>query len=347
MTRMSKNFGFIPDIHDGERYCFISYDSGDSVLVSGIARSLNKIVKVWYDHAIPRGNEWSIELETHIKNSDTMLIFETKKLFKRNDSWVVKEFEIAKSNKVNVVPVFVDKISEEDVSTELHSFWKELNALQGVDISSCQSGDECAFSIAEALGVIESPKINVQTIKINDIITMGHYSCGGSDKPIQWRVMEVFKDRVLLLSDSAIENKAFCSSGSHSSWSTSTLREWLNTSFIDTAFSPLEKRLILGVYSVDDKQSDTKAQNTGVFCLSVEEADRLFRSDSDRVCISLLLNNNGNKKNKDNRCVWWLRSNGIANSYAAVVDESGKICRTGLPVTLTDVSVRPAIYISI
>ena len=60
-------------------------------------------------------------------------------------------------------------------------------------------------------------------------------------EPIKWRVISVEDNKALLLSDVALD----CQYYSGASWKVSRMREFLNSSFMETAFSDSEKTAIM------------------------------------------------------------------------------------------------------
>ena len=62
--------------------------------------------------------------------------------------------------------------------------------------------------------------------------------------PIKWRVLSVSGEKALLLADRMPDSHPFNDSAEDVSWSGSRLREWLNTAFLQRAFSPAEQEAI-------------------------------------------------------------------------------------------------------
>ncbi len=61
---------------------------------------------------------------------------------------------------------------------------------------------------------------------------------------IQWRVLERNGNYAYLLSDKILDAGKFCAGSSNSTWETSDLRNWLNSTFYNAAFSSKEKDAI-------------------------------------------------------------------------------------------------------
>lgn len=183
---------------------------------------------------------------------------------------------------------------------------------------------------------------------VGDSVFYGHYEQDGitdnGSEPIQWVVMASDGSSVLLLSEYILEKKAFDSYSHY--WEESDLRDWLNSSFFNNAFSEDERNTI---------QKMITSENTSdyVFCLSAEEARGLFSDDeSRRACPTELLLVNGFKAWEE--CGdWWTRSISTASNGKGVVpvEADGNVRSAGtVPYdwdAYTDIGVRPAICISL
>lgn len=150
-------------------------------------------------------------------------------------------------------------------------------------------------------------------------------------EPILWRVLEVTKDSVLLLSEYGLESKNINDSFVNVTWENCTLRTWLNETFLNTAFTNQEISVILdnNTHTPDNKEWGTSGGNDTVdkvFLLSVEEATNpnygfysnfLERSVSRTVKATnyAKINDGYESKTNGNTC-WWLRSPGCDSQFA-------------------------------
>ncbi len=179
-------------------------------------------------------------------------------------------------------------------------------------------------------------------------------------EPILWRVLEITDDTVLLLSEYGLICKNYNDTFSNVTWETSTLRAWLNSTFLDSAFTNIERNAI----------SDTRVMNPGnpnygtaggkdtidkVFLLSYEEAQNNaygFQSGAGnksktrvmKLTKHALQEGYVNKEN-GNTC-WWLRSPGITSQYAAYVFTVGSITDSYFVGRRND-AVRPVIRVKL
>ncbi len=82
-----------------------------------------------------------------------------------------------------------------------------------------------------------------------DVVLFGSYEQDNirSDgaEPIEWLVLDVKSDRMLLLSQYALDSERYHYRKESVSWDTCSVREWLNTTFYEEAFTRSERRSIL------------------------------------------------------------------------------------------------------
>ena len=174
---------------------------------------------------------------------------------------------------------------------------------------------------------------------------------------IEWIILAKDDNKMLVISDKAIDCKPYNTSSANITWETCSLRNWLNNDFINSAFSATEKTMISSVKVSADKNPDydTDAGNDTedkVFLLSIEEANRYFKYDSERQCVSTeYAKANGAytyEIDSASNCFWWLRSQGgYSNKSASVVNSDGTVSKYGNAVDDNRDCVRPAMWISL
>lgn len=188
---------------------------------------------------------------------------------------------------------------------------------------------------------------------IGSIIKLGKYeqdnNTSNGSEDIEWIVLAKDIDKMLVISDKAIDCKPYNTSSTNVTWETCSLRNWLNNDFINSAFSATEKTMISSVKVSADKNPDYstssgKATQDRLFLLSVKEMNKYLSSNSKRRCKSTdYAVANGAK---GNYCSWWLRSPGAYQSYATEVFSTGEIYTKGGGVGAIG-AVRPAMWISL
>ena len=167
------------------------------------------------------------------------------------------------------------------------------------------------------------------SLRVGQHFTMG--SWGG--EPIEWRVLDGDGNRILAISEDGLDCKPFNEDRSRgNSWYSSDLCNWLNNEFLAGGFSEDER------YSIRE-----------VTCLSVDEAERYFEDDDDRICkpTPYAVQQGAYVDDSTGGCGWWLRSPGCDSSYAARVNFDGDVDSFGWIVVATLDAVRPALILNL
>ena len=199
--------------------------------------------------------------------------------------------------------------------------------------------------------------------KVGDIVYFGAYeqdnNTSNGKELIEWLVLAKEKNRILVISDKALDFQTYNSSITSVTWETCTLRKWLNTDFVNDAFSDGEKAMIptVTVSADNNPQYDTDPGNATkdkVFLLSIVEAEKYFTSDEARECVPTeyaisngACTSDSYTKGGKATCWWWLRSPGYDQYDAAGVHVDGDVHELGLCVSGGGDAVRPAMWISI
>ena len=114
-------------------------------------------------------------------------------------------------------------------------------------------------------------------------IEFGEYPQGaeGEVEPIEWYVLEERDGMQLLLSKYILDVQVYNEELTSVTWETCTLRAWLNTDFLDTAFWPEEQERVAEVEianpdNLDHKTPGGNKTRDRAFCLSLEEVMKYF-----------------------------------------------------------------------
>ncbi len=148
---------------------------------------------------------------------------------------------------------------------------------------------------------------------------------------IKWLVLEVVDGKALVISKYALDAQPYnIEAASDCTWETCSLREWLNSAFINDAFSDSEKTMILAANLTQDQ----------VFLLSVAEVEEYFDSDgAGQFKATAYAQANGSGS------YWWLRTPGKLPGYASYVTSGGNIALGGDIVSVF--GIRPALWIDL
>ena len=173
---------------------------------------------------------------------------------------------------------------------------------------------------------------------------------------VEWLVLDKKDGKALLISKYCLDAKEYDKNENNESvtWETSTLRQWLNSCFINEAFTDEEKALICDTYlqNPDNPEYGTDGGNDTtdkVFLLSIDEATRYFASDKARMAeaTDYAKEQGIYVSGKNDNSWWWLRSLGRNNSDAAYVDIGGSVRNYGSYANDGESGVRPAMWVNI
>jgi hypothetical protein len=205
---------------------------------------------------------------------------------------------------------------------------------------------------------------------VGNYITFGTYpqtEAGNDESPIEWMVLERKGKNALLISRYGLDAQPFNNSNTDITWEECTLRQWLNITFFNKAFTRAERTLILTT-AVDNSESQCYDQycieggnNTQdkIFLLSYAEANKYFGvtyegitrkcNTKGRLMPTAYAITKGASNNKTSAGVpfgwWWLRSPANGRSGAACVINYGTLY--GFRVDYNSGSVRPAMWVNI
>ncbi len=185
----------------------------------------------------------------------------------------------------------------------------------------------------------------------NDIVVFGSYEQDNDQsdgkEPIEWRVMEIEDGDAMLISRYVLDMLPYNQGNMKTSWRRSTIRQWLNSTFYDAAFTDEEKgRIVTKEVSTRYDEGTTADPVTLMTC---PDALRIFANHQDRQCMATpyakALGVHQSKK-YGGHTHWWTR-NPSWESYnkASYVAANGGTMKCGAPLTNRNFGVRPMIYV--
>mgnify|MGYP002575253083 CR=1 FL=1 len=260
---------------------------------------------------------------------------------------------------------------EEIGNSEAINSNKYDRAMQYIDSADYESAYKLldGLSYKDSYDKLLSIKPKYQQISISKAIRgnsvfFGSYEqdniSSNGKEDIEWSVLAKEGNRVLLISKYALDCKQYNSTYTYDvTWETCSLRQWLNGTFLNDAFSTEEQALIQDTYVSADANPkyDTNPGNATtdkVFLLSINEINKYIVGDESRKCIPTeyakangACTSSSNTKNGVPTCWWWLRSPGLTQSRAALVNDDSSVYYYGISVNSADVCVRPAVWVSI
>ncbi len=187
-------------------------------------------------------------------------------------------------------------------------------------------------------------------LQIGDIVKFGQYPQGtnGEVLSIEWRVLEVQKDKVLLLSDRLLDYVRYNQECADVTWETCTLRKWMNNDFIQRAFNSEEQDKIAIVTNRNTTNNGTKVGNDTqdkVFALSLDEVKKYFPTDESSIAYTTDYAHTQGYDSEDRSDFWWMRTSGERGDIAMHVDSDGSIYG-GVGVESYNIPVRLALWIN-
>lgn len=193
---------------------------------------------------------------------------------------------------------------------------------------------------------------------VGDTVFFGAYeqdnNISNGKEDIEWLVLAKEDNRLLVISQCALDCRQYNTDDANVKWECCTLREWLNEDFFNGAFSDVEKAMIPTVKVSADKNpkyntNPGKATQDKIFLISIVEANRYFTSNTARKCVptAYAKANGAYTKYGTGICNWWLRSPGRDQYCAANVDYDGVAGSIGNSAYVDFVCVRPALWIEL
>ena len=195
----------------------------------------------------------------------------------------------------------------------------------------------------------------IEDAEIGSFVLFGNWEqdadAQNGKEEIEWIVLDQSEGRLLLISKYVIDYTSYARMRSVSTWDNSALRSWLNGEFFEEAFSTDEQNRVITseVSAVPNPRFGTEAGSDTedkVFLLSIGEAEQYINADLLTGCeaTAYTKQKGGFSEALYGDLIWWLRSPGLNENYAAYVKEDTEIHMDGYPETST-LGVRPVIRI--
>jgi len=200
--------------------------------------------------------------------------------------------------------------------------------------------------------------------QVGNMVLYGHYeqdsNLSNGKEAIEWIVLayDSGKGRALLLSRYGLDAHRF-DANKYQGWDKSEIRKWLNSTFLDNAFTVSEQEGIATTkvstprYNGTSGGADTEDK---IWLLSRDEATTYFTNDESRKAIPTKyamaqgiwqggISFSNSNLNGIGCCWWWLRSPADGPYGASLVHPDGR--RFGCGVYSTDICIRPAFWINL
>ena len=135
-------------------FYFLSYNSEDQERVKVFAEFLDKNkIPLWYDNGIEIGDKWEKTIADRICDCESVIMFISKGIFQKPESYVHKEFEMARDYfEKKIIIVLLDKIAKKDVPRQYVSWWIDITHMQCINAAEYGNVAECAIRVMQAIG---------------------------------------------------------------------------------------------------------------------------------------------------------------------------------------------------
>lgn len=186
-------------------------------------------------------------------------------------------------------------------------------------------------------------ELNLKFVKAGDIIQFGSYPYEkkGGWASIDWIVLNTDHGNIFMVSQKALDCQPFNKNKTSVQWESSSLRKWLNSTFLETAFSQkTQKDALVG------EKTSMQMPDDLVFLLSVKEIEEylspLKKTSAEPTPYASKQGASTGFLSSNTK--WWLRDPG-KSMKASAVHPNGSIDRDGEDVDQTNRGVRPAIVV--
>ena len=153
--------------------------------------------------------------------------------------------------------------------------------------------DKIDVSKVKVVGKPAGGQQATRTTPLNTLF-LGSYeqddNTGNGKEPLEWYILEEKDGKTLLTTKYTIDNEKFNATLTNTSWENSSIRVWLNNTFLNSAFTKEEQTAILTSTidntqvdsSVEWKMIDAKPTEDKVFLLSYNEYFKYLQLDEER-----------------------------------------------------------------
>ena len=186
-------------------------------------------------------------------------------------------------------------------------------------------------------------------------VMFGSYEQDGDPEngkePIEWLVVDENEEGSLYIAKDGLENVPYQDEKEDTSWEESDVRRWLNSTFLDTAFTAEEKERILLTTNSNEDNPDHGTEGGGdtedyVFLLDVQETNKYFPNAEDRIIAPTKTAEKSGVMLVHDNSLWRLRTPGRTKGHAVVVLTTGEYDYCGLNVSYDLACIRPAMWVS-
>ena len=153
-----------------------------------------------------------------------------------------------------------------------------------------------------------------------------------NNRDMKWLVLENDGDKALIVSKYLFTNRSYNNIRTKVDWNTCDLRKWINSDFINNAFSDDQQRKIAGT------------EGYKIFILNSKEIEKYFNTSLKRITYF-----SEEDDGRGSGGYWWVASNsGSEGTHVLYVDPNGQILTNSVfTVDYCHFFVRPAMWVDV
>lgn len=247
--------------------------------------------------------------------------------------------------------IYLSDIHIESSDGALSHDW-QFNPVEIKQIFGCETDNLSAYVDEQAVAKQQKNMAGILQSKVGDTVEFGkNFLDKGKEIPLQWEILAIEAKKILLLSKYVVAACAFSQKEGAASWDRSDIRQYLNGSFYDKAFSAWEKKAIKESLVVPEKNMRYGTELGDVTCdriflLSASEVEQFMPQEAKRKrSVTAYAVEKGICTNGSDTCRWWLRNQGHSSDTVAEVDYNGKIHFYGMSAEYDRCGLCPAMWI--
>ncbi|MCR5088004.1 MAG: DUF6273 domain-containing protein [Oscillospiraceae bacterium] len=220
------------------------------------------------------------------------------------------------------------------------------------------------FSLTATAGAAGTTNLSVGSKFLYGTYEQDGDTSNGAE-PIEWVVLRKSGNQALVISDCILDAVTYQPDYTNVTWETCALREWMNNTFLNTAFTEEEQAAIVPTTLDNSNESNSstmwislKAGNETtdkIFALSCQEAEGIFGNRKGNKVTVLMGNalsyptayaeSKGITPDNKDYGYWWLRSPGVTSFFAAYVSS---LSSEGITYWFSpNIGARPAMWIDL
>ena len=163
---------------DEKPYIFISYNTEDQKRLSTIAQELQKRqINIWYDKGLKRNSEeeWQEQIALHICDAEIVFFFISHGVFSKQNSYVRKEYDVAKFWKKKTCVVLLDEIEASIIPAKYVFWWNEVlnkQCIEAVGLKDKEIAEEIYIECykSEAVRIINQNQDGIYCYKNSSVL---------------------------------------------------------------------------------------------------------------------------------------------------------------------------------